>query len=172
MRSRIASLMFSVFLIGLGSAIFFFEISEYTFEDWRNISFPESSTTVTDIYTLEGIDNIDAPGAEIFIDETQEGIKVEITYNKDIVEIAVDTTTLIHDCTKESSTICDVIDKDKITSLVPGYTRIDGGFNFKNQLDFMINQAKNKKIIVNIFALMVPTIKVTVNSETYKLLNQ
>ena len=172
MRSRIASLMFSVFLIGLGSAIFFFEISEYTFEEGSKMSFPASSTTITDTYTLDGIDNIDASGAEIMIDETQKGIKVEITYYKDIMDIAVNTTTLIHDCTKESSTICDIIDKDKITTLILSYNRVDNGFNFKKQVDILIDQAKNKKIIVNVFTLIIPKMMVTVNSETYKLLNQ
>ena len=172
MRSKIASLMFSVFLIGLGSAIFFFEISEYTFEDGSNLSFPETSTTITDTYTLDGIDNIDASGADVMIDETQEGIKVEITYNKDLIELQARTYTYITNCTTEQSYLCESIDKDKITTLGLTYERVDSGFNFKNQFDFMVNQAKNKKIIVNVFALVIPKIKVTVNSETYKLLNQ
>jgi len=172
MRSRIINLMFAVFLIGLGSAIFFFELSEYTYISADPLIWLETSKTITDTYTLEGIDNIDVSGAEIVIDNAQEGIKVEITYNRDIIDIAVDNTTIIHDCTKESSTICDVIDKDKITSLVISYRTVDVGFNLIDAVDVVIYQAKNNKIIFNLFALAVPRIRVTVNSETYKLLNQ
>jgi len=172
MRSRIINLMFAVFLIGLGSAIFFFEISEYTFEDGSNLSFPKSSTTITDTYPLTGVDRIWVGGAEVVLDESQEGIKVEITYNKDIINLQARTYTYITDCTTERSSVCDATDKDMLTTLELSYDRLGSGFNFKDQLDFMVEQAKDKKIIVNIFALVVPTIKVTVNSETYKLLNQ
>jgi hypothetical protein len=170
MRSRIINLMFAVFLIGLGSAIFFFEISEYTFEDGSEISFPQSSTTITDNYPVVGIDKIWINGAEVIIDEAQEGIKVEITFNKDIIDLQSRTYTYITDCTTERSSECDSTDKDKITTLELSYDRVGSGFNFRDQVEFMIDQAKEKKIIVNIFALIVPTIKVTVNSETYKMI--
>lgn len=170
MRSKIANLMFSVFLIGLGSAIFFFEVSEYTFEDGSELSFPQSSTTITDTYPIVGIDKIWINGAEVVIDEAQEGIKVEITLNKDIINLQSRTYTYITDCTTEQSFECDSTDKDKITTLELSYERVGSGFNFRDQVEFMIEQAKDKKIIVNIFALVVPSIKVTVNSETYKLI--
>jgi len=170
MRSRIINLMFAVFLIGLGCAVFFFELSEYTFEDGSKMSLPDSSTTIIDTYPIVGIDKIWINGAEVVIDEAQEGIKVEITFNKDIINLQSRTYTYITDCTTESSSECDSTDKEKITTLELSYDRVGSGFNFRDQVEFMIEQAKDKKIIVNVFTLVVPSIKVTVNSETYKLI--
>lgn len=169
MRSKFISLLFSVFLIGLGSAVFFFEVSDYTFEDGYGVSIGEP-TVITNTYSLEGIDRIDSYGAQLIIDETQEGVKVELIYDADLTKAKPRTFTMISDCTLEQSAICDLIDKDKVTTMVINYNYVDSRFNLKEAVSILIDQAKNKTII-NIFNLAQPKIKITLSSKNMGLLN-
>ncbi len=169
MRSKFISLMFSVFLIGLGSAIFFFEISDYTFEDGYGISIGEP-TIITNTYSLEGIDRIDSYGAELIIDETQEGVKVDLIYNADLTKVKARTYTMISDCTVEQSSACDLIDKDKVTTMVINYNFVESRFNLKEAVNILIDQAKNKTVI-NIFNVATPKIRITLSSKNMGLLN-
>ena len=170
MRSKFYSLMFSLFLVGLGSAIFFFEITDFTYEDGSNLSIAGSTSTLTNTYSLDGIDHIDAYGAKIIIDETQVGIKVEIEYNDKITKVEPRIYSLIIDCAIDSNTLCESLDKDKVTTLILSYDLLDNRFNVKELINIVVDQARNKTII-NVYNLTIPKITVTVNSENAKLLN-
>ena len=170
MRSKFYSLMFSLFLVGLGSAIFFFEITDFTYEDGTNISIGGSTSIISNTYGLEGIDHIDASGATIIIDETQVGIKVDIEYNDEITKIEPRTYSIITDCTQETNPLCESLDKVKVTTLVLSYDNLDSRFNARELINIVVDQARNKTII-NVFNLMIPKITVTVNTETAKLIN-
>jgi len=169
MRSKFISLLLSVFLIGLGSAVFFFEISDYTFEDGYDFAI-DSPEIITNTYSLEGIDIIDSYGAELLIDETQEGVKVELIYNGELTKAKPRAYTNITDCVIDTNPLCDLVDKDKVTTLVINYTYVNSRIKLKEAVDILIDQAKDKTLI-NVFNLAIPKIRITVSSAHRALIN-
>jgi len=163
MRKLLGRLMFSFLLIGIGSAWFFFEVTEFRYEDAVGMSIGGNTETITNTYSLDNIDAADANGATIVIDDTQEGIKVEIDYNADITEVEARTYTIITDCTVNPTHLCESVDKDKVTTLVVSYDHLESRFNPKAMIDILIDQAKDK-VIVNVFNLTIPSVTITVNS--------
>jgi hypothetical protein len=169
MRSRIASLLFSVFLIGLGSAIFFFEAAEYSLVDGTDIQIGPM-TTDTHIYSIEGIDKVQISDAEIIIDENQQGIKVELTYNADITKVLARSFTMITDCTDESNAVlCEGTYISSIKVLVLGYENNQGRTNYNELFNIFIDEVRNKTIL-NVFTLTQPKMTVTVSSLTAQLI--
>jgi hypothetical protein len=169
MRSRIASLMFSVFLIGLGSAIFFFEAAEYSLVDGADIQIG-TMTTDTHIYSIEGIDKVQISDAEIIIDENQQGIKVELTYNADITKVLARSFTMITDCTDEGNAVlCEGTYISSIKVLVLGYENNQSRTNYNELFNIFIDEVRNKTIL-NVFALTQPKMTVTVSSLTAQLI--
>jgi hypothetical protein len=155
--------MFSFLLIGIGSALFFFEVTEFRYEDAIGLSIGGNHETLTDTYSLDNIDQVDANGAEIVIDENQVGIKVEIDYNADITEVQARTYTIITDCGVTQTTLCESTEKDKVTTLVISYDHLESKYNPKALIDILIDQAKNK-VIINVFNLTIPKVTITVSS--------
>lgn len=164
MRSKIAKLMFGFLLVGIGSVLFVFEMADFRYEDGSNLSLGDSTSIVSNTYSLDNIDQIDTNGATVVIDESQVGIKVDIAYNSDITEVLARTYTIITDCTTESSVLCQTLAKDKITTLVLTYDHLESKFNPKALFDLMIDQAK-EKVILNVFNLTIPKVTITVSSE-------
>lgn len=157
--------MFSFLLIGIGSALFFFEVTEFRYEDGVGLSIGGNTETITDTYSLDNIDQVDANGAEIVIDDTQVGIKVEIEYNADITEVQARTYSIITDCAVTQTTLCETTDKDKVTILVISYDHLESRFNPKALIDILIDQAKDK-VILNVFNLTIPKVTITVSSQS------
>jgi hypothetical protein len=161
--------MFSVFLIGLGSAIFFFEAAEYSLVDGADIQIG-TMTTDTHIYSIEGIDKVQISDAEIIIDENQQGIKVELTYNADITKVLARSFTMITDCTDESNAVlCEGTYISSIKVLVLGYENNQGRTNYNELFNIFIDEVRNKTIL-NVFALTQPKMTVTVSSLTAQLI--
>jgi hypothetical protein len=156
--------MFSFLLIGIGSALFFFEVTEFRYEDGVGMTIGGNTEVLTNTYSLDNIDRVDANGAEIIIDDNQVGIKVEIEYNADITEVQARTYTIITDCAVTQTTLCETADKDKVTTLVISYDHLESRFNPKALIDILIDQAKDK-VILNVFNLTIPNVTITVNSE-------
>lgn len=165
MRRLLGRLMFSFLLIGIGSALFFFEVTEFRYEDGVGLSIGGNTETITDTYSLDNIDQVDANGAEIVIDDTQVGIKVEIEYNADITEVQARTYSIITDCAVTQTTLCETTDKDKVTILVISYDHLESRFNPKALIDILIDQAKDK-VILNVFNLTIPKVTITVSSQS------
>ena len=163
MRKLLGRLMFSFLLMGIGSALFFFEVTEFRYEDGIGLSLGGHREVLTNTYSLDNIDEVDANGAEIVIDDTQEGIKVQIEYNADITEVQARTYTIITDCTVNESTLCESTEKDKVTTLVVSYDHLESRFNPKAMIDILIDQAKDK-VIINVFNLTIPKVTITVSS--------
>lgn len=162
--------MFSLFLIGLGSAIFFFEVADYTLIEHPESSLNQATSTITNTYALVDVDRIDAYGATIVIDEMQEGIKVELSYMSNLTEIEARTYTIITDCTVDDDALCHIFSQDKITTLVLNYNYSWNRFSLKDVIDLVITEAKDKKII-NVFNLAIPKMTITVNSMNRPLIN-
>lgn len=169
MRRLLGRLMFSFLLIGIGSAMFFFEVTEFRYEDGVGLSIGGNTETITDTYSLDNIDQVDANGAEIVIDETQVGIKVEIEYKADITEVQARTYSIITDCSVTQTTLCETLDKDKVTTLVISYDHLESRFNPKALIDILIDQAKDK-VIINVFNLTIPKVTITVSSANLGLI--
>lgn len=163
MRKLLGRLMFSFLLMGIGSALFFFEVTEFRYEDGIGLSLGGHREVLTNTYSLDNIDEVDANGATIIIDDAQEGIKVEIDYNADITEVEARTYTLITDCTVNETTLCESTEKDKVTTLVVSYDHLESRFNPKALIDILIDQAKDK-VIINVFNLTIPKVTITVSS--------
>jgi len=169
MRRKLASLMFSVFLIGLGSAVFFFEAAEYSLIDGSDIQIG-TMTTDTHIYSIEGIDKVQISDAEIIIDENQQGIKVELTYNADITKVSARSFTMITDCTNEDNAfLCEGTHISSIKVLVLGYENNQGRTNYNELFNIFIDEVRNKTIL-NVFTLTEPKMTVTVSPLTAQLI--
>lgn len=169
MRSKFYSLMFSLFLVGLGSTIFFFEVSDYVFDN--EFIDPMLDTTISNTYSLDGIQRITYdPYAEVIIDETQVGIKVDIRYNGQVTTLKGQSYNYFYDCPTEGNlTNCDSeLSKEglHVSYVFPG-----NKFNLKEVVDVMVENAK-EKVIVNPYELLRPRITITVNTENSKLLVQ
>lgn len=164
MRRLLGRLMFSFLLMGIGSALFFFEVTEFRYEDAIGLSLGGHREVVTNTYSLDNIDEVDANGAEIIIDDTQVGIKVDIDYNADITEVRGRTYTIITDCDDNNTTLCQSTQKQNVTTLVITYDHLESRFNPKALIDILIDQAKDK-VIINVFNLTIPKVTITVSSE-------
>ena len=164
MHRLLGRLMFSFLLIGIGSALFFFEVTEFRYEDAIGLSLGDNREVVTNTYSLDNIDEVDVSGAEIVIDDTQVGIKVNIEYNADITEVRGRTYTIITDCDETPTTLCETTQKDNVTTLVITYDHLESRFNPKALIDILIDQAKDK-VIINVFNLTIPKVTITVSSE-------
>jgi hypothetical protein len=169
MRRLLGRLMFSFLLIGIGSALFFFEVTEFRYDDGVGLSIGGNMDVVTSTYSLDNIDQVDANGAIIVIDDDQVGIKVDIEYNADITEVRARTYTIITDCSENQTTLCQTTAKDKVTTLVISYDHVESRFNPKALIDILIDQAKDK-VILNVFNLTIPTVTITVSSENLSLI--
>jgi hypothetical protein len=170
MRKLLGRLMFSFLLIGIGSALFFFEVTEFRYDDGVGLSIGGNMEVVSNTYSLDNIDQVDANGAIIVIDDAQVGIKVDIEYNADITEVRGRTYTIITDCSLNRTTLCETTQKDKVTTLVVSYDHLESRFNPKALMDILIDQAKDK-VILNVFNLTIPTVTITVSSENLQKVN-
>jgi len=169
MRAKFVSLMFSLFLIGLGSAIFFFEAAEYSLVDGKDIQIGEM-TTESHTYSIEGIDKIQISGATIVIDDNQQGVKVDLSYNADLTSVLPRSYTIITDCTDENNSfLCEGTFISSIKVLVLGYENNQSRTNFKELFNVFIDEVRNKTIL-NVFTLTEPKVTVTVNSVTAQLI--
>ena len=169
MRRLLGRLMFSFLLIGIGSALFFFEITEFRYDDAIGLSLGDHIETISDTYSLDDIDQVDANGAKIVIDESQVGIKVDIAYNADITEVQARTYTIITECSINPTTLCQTTAKDQVKTLVITYDHLESRFNPKALIDILIDQAKDK-VILNVFNLTIPKVTITVSSENLGLI--
>lgn len=169
MHRLLGRLMFSFLLIGIGSALFFFEVTEFRYDDGIGLSIGGNMDVVTDTYSLDNIDQVDTNGATIVIDDTQVGIKVDIEYNADITEVRGRTYTIITDCAVNPTTLCQTTAKEKVTTLVISYDHLESKFNPKALIDILIDQAKDK-VILNVFNLTIPKVTITVSSENLGLI--
>jgi len=167
MRSKFYSLMFSLFLVGLGSAIFFFEVSEYVFSN--EFVDPMLNTVLSNTYSIDDIQRITYDSyADIVIDESQVGIKVDIRYNNQVTTLQSQSWTYFYDCpTDGNTTNCESELSKK--GLHVSYVFPGNKFNLKEVVDVMVENAKSK-VIVNPYELLRPRITITVNSENAKLL--
>jgi len=121
-------------------------------------------TTITNIYSLDDIDKIQTSGASIVIDETQEGIKVDLDYNADLTKVTARSYTMITDCTDSSNAyLCQGSDKDSLKTLVIGYENYESHTNFKELINIFIDEARNKTIL-NVFDLTQPKVTITISS--------
>lgn len=167
MRSKFFTLMFSVFLVGLGSAIFFFELSEYGVD---NAMIDTSDySVISNTYSIDEIQRITSDSAAtLVIDDTQVGIKVEIRYNDKVTTLKGQSYTYFYDCPMVGETTnCESELSKKglhVSYIFPG-----NKFNLKEVVDVMVENAKDK-VIVNPYELVRPQITITVNTENAKLL--
>jgi len=169
MRAKFVSLMFSLFLIGLGCAIFFFEATEYSLVDGKDVQIGEM-TTDSHTYSIEGIDRIQISGATIVIDENQQGVKVDLRYNADITKVLPRSYTIITDCTnQDNAVLCEGTFISSIKILVLGYENNVSRTNYKELFNIFIDEVRNKTIL-NVFTLTEPKVTVTVSPSTAQLI--
>jgi len=159
--------MFSLFLIGLGSTIFFFEVSDYTVDN--SMIDTSDYTVISNTYSVDDIQRITSDTyATIVIDESQIGIKVDIRYNDKMTTLRGQSYTYFYDCPTEGETTnCESEFSKKglhVSYIFPG-----NKFSFKEVVNVMVENAKDK-IIVNPYELIQPQITITVNTENAKLL--
>ena len=167
MRSKFYSLLFSLFIVGLGSAIFFFELSEYVVDN--GLIDTSDYSVISNTYSVDEIQRITSdPYATLVIDDSQVGIKVDIRYNDIITTLKGQSFTYFYDCpTVGDTTNCESDLSKKglhVSYIFPG-----NRFNLKEVVDVMVENAKSK-FIVNPYELIRPQIIITVNTENAKLL--
>ena len=168
MRSKVFILLISVFMIGLGSTMMFFEVGgfsyydEYTFKD-------VNYKTVTNTYSLTDIDIIAISNeATIVIDDTQEGIKVDLTYISDIMDVKGAYNIYTYDCTDQTnSSVC--TDNQNKKELFIMYNILNQRFNLASVTNLFITQLKDKTI-VNLEKLFKPKITVTLSTVNSRLI--
>ncbi len=168
MRRKITILLVSVFVIGLGGVLLFFELSEYTYNpDFLvpNVQYK----TITNSYAVEAVDQIRVdPEAIIVIDENQADIKVDLSYISDVTNIKGNSYTYTYDCVKiGEATQCDLAQSKN--ALVVGYQEVGGPFRIKTVVDIMVNGLKNK-VLLNVNTLYRPKTTVTLNLKNSKFL--
>lgn len=168
MRRKIAVLLISVFMIGLGGVLLFFELSEFTYKP--NFVVPNVEyKTITNSYAVEDVDQIQVdPKAIIVIDENQVGVKVDLTYISDVSNIKGHSFIYTYDCVKiGEATQCDSDQSKK--ALFVGYQDIEGPFRIKTAVDIFANGLKNR-ILLNVSNLYQPKITIAINLKNSKLL--
>jgi hypothetical protein len=168
MRKKLTLLLVSVFMVGLGGMLLFFELSEYTYE--TEFTVPNVAyKTISNTYAVDDVDQIRADSnATIVIDENQVGIKVDLTYIADVSNIKGYSYMYTYDCVViGESTQCDTAQSKE--ALVVGYQEIRGPFRIKTAVDIMVNGLKNK-ILLNMRNLYRPQTTITLNKANNKLL--
>jgi hypothetical protein len=169
MRSKFYSLMFSLFLVGLGSAVFFFEVSDYTVDNGRIDT--SDYTVISNTYSLNDIQRITMDSyATIVIDDLQVGIRVDIRYNDKVTTLVGESYTYFYDCPTIGETINCESELSK-KGLHVSYNFPGNKFSLKEVVNIMVENAKNK-VIINPYELIRPLITITVNTENAKLLNK
>lgn len=168
MRRKITVLLVSIFMIGLGGILLFFELSEYTYK--LDYVVPDVEyKTITNSYAVEDVDQIRIdPEAIIVIDEKQVGIKVDLTYISDVSNIKGYSYTYAYDCVIIGETNQCENDQSK-KALVVGYQEVGGPFRIKTVVDIMINGLKSR-ILLNVNTLYRPKTTITLNLKNSKFL--
>ena len=161
MRRKIAVLLVSVFMIGLGGVLLFFELSEFTYNP--NLVVPNVEyKTITNSYAVEDVDQIQIDSeAIIVIDENQAGIKVDLSYISNVSNIKGYSFIYTYDCVKiGDATQCDSDQSKK--ALFVGYRDIEGPLRIKTAVDIFANGLKNK-VLINVNSLYRPKTTITIN---------
>lgn len=146
----------------------FFEAGEFSYYDeyaFKDVHYK----TVTNTYSLTDIDLIAlSDEATIVIDDAQVGIKVDLTYISDILDVKGAYNIYTYDCTDQtSSPVC--TDNQSKKELFIMSDILNQRFNLASVTNLFITQLKDKTI-VNIAKLFRPKITVTLSMVNSRLI--